>query len=300
MELYRKHRPQSLKEIVGNTAAKLELTGILKKQQRPHTFLFVGHAGCGKTTMAHILAKELGLKNVIEQNSADYRGIDSVREFAKTLEFIPMGGSQGYIFEEAHKLTNDAQEALLKPVENCPSHTYLFFTTTDPSKLCTAIKTRMVIIGVQQLTDAEMQKVVSNVAEKEGLELSEDVITHVAKSGYGSPRRALSLLEKVIGLPYEEQLQVAGYHDEAESVAIDLCRLIVKGGTWEEIATVLGGLTVEPEGVRRAMLGYLRAILLRKSSPRAFLLAQHFKDNYYNTGNVGLVLSCYSAWLEKQ
>jgi DNA polymerase III gamma/tau subunit len=300
MELYRKNRPDSLAGIVGNENAVKTLQSIVDNtERRPHTFLFVGPAGCGKTTLAFIMANAVGCKSVREQNSADYRGIDSVRELIEELSYAPLQGMQGIILEEAHRLTQDAQEALLKPVENCPEHTYLFFTTTDASKVNAALKTRMVIIQVEPLGEEQLAGIISDVAKKESIPLSDAVINHLAKSAYGSPRRALTMMEKVIGLSEEEQLKVTGYADETETAAIDICRIIVKGNrNWEEVAAILSSLTVEPEAVRRAVLGYLRAILLKKNSAKAFLIGQHFLKNYYDSGNAGLAFSCYGAWLE--
>ena len=298
MELYRKYRASDLSGILGNETSVKAIQSIIDKKDRPHTFLFVGPAGCGKTTLAYILAKAFNIGPVTEYNSADYRGIDSVREFSETLKYVPLGGTQGFIFEEAHKLTADAQEALLKPVENCPEHTYLFFTTTDASKLNAALKTRMVIINVEPLRDDQIIELVTSICGKEDIKLEDDVVKHIAASAYGSPRRALTMLEKVIGLPHEDQLKVSGYAEEADTFAIDLCRIIVKKGKWEDVSAILTKLAVEPEAARRAVLGYLRAIMLRKDSPKAFVIAQHFKENYYNTGNAGLTLSCYAAWME--
>jgi len=298
MELYRKYRASNLSGILGNETSVKAIQSIIDKKDRPHTFLFVGPAGCGKTTLAYILAKAFNLGNVTEYNSADYRGIDSVREFSETLKYAPLTGTQGFIFEEGHKLTNDAQEALLKPVENCPEHTYLFFTTTDASKLNAALKTRMVIINVEPLRDDQISELVTSVCGKEDIKLEDDVVKHIASSAYGSPRRALTMLEKVIGLSHEDQLKVSGYAEEADTFAIDLCRIVLRKGKWEDVAAILSKLAVEPEAARRAVLGYLRAIMLKKDSPKAFVIAKHFTDNYYNTGNAGLVLSCYAAWME--
>lgn len=299
MELYRKYRPATLDEIYGNNNVKQQLKAILARKDKPHTYLFVGPPGCGKTTLAYIMAKELGIATIIEQNSADFRGIDSARELAEQIQFIPLHGTQGFILEEFHQQTKDAQEALLKITENCPEHTYFFFTTTDASKINAALKTRMVIIQVQALEQNIIEELVKSVLVKENINLTDEVITHVAKSAYGSPRRALTMLEKVIGLSEEEQLQVAGYADEAETAAINLCRLIVKGNqSWGNIADVIKGLKTEPEPVRRAVLGYLRSIMLSKDSPKAWVIAKHFEKNYYESGNMGLVMSCYGAWFE--
>lgn len=300
MELYRKYRETTLDGILGNHNSKETLKSIIAKpvESRPHTFLFVGPAGCGKTTLAYIMAEEFKVQNIIEQNSADYRGIDSVRDFAAALQYVPLQGSQAYIFEEAHRLTQDAQEALLKPVENCPEHTYLFFTTTDASKINAALKTRMIIIPVEPLDETTLESLVKSVCVKEQITITDDVIKHIAKSAYNSPRRALTMLEKVIGLSEEEQLKVAGYSNDVETVAIDLCRLLIKKSEWMTIASVLSTLSVEPEAVRRAVLGYMRAVLLKKDSAAAVVVATHFERNYYDSGNVGLVLSCYRAWVD--
>lgn len=298
MELYRKYRASDLNSILGNETSVKAIQSIIDKKDRPHTFLFVGPAGCGKTTLAYILAKAFNLGTVTEYNSADYRGIDSVREFSETLKYVPLSGTQGFIFEEGHKLTPDAQEALLKPVENCPEHTYMFFTTTDASKLNAALKTRMIIINVEPLRDDQIIELVRSVCTKENITLEDDVLKHISSSAYGSPRRALTMLEKVIGLSHDDQLKVASYAEEADKFALDLCQVIIRKGKWEAVAAILSKLSVEPEAARRAVLGYLRAIMLKKDSPKAFVIAQQFKENYYNTGNAGLALSCYAAWME--
>ncbi len=301
MELYRKNRPDTFNDIIGNEEVVKQLQSIVKRKDKPHSYLFVGPSGCGKTTLAHIMAKELGVASIIEWNSADFRGIDSARELGNDVQFMPMEGTRAYILEEFHQQTKDAQEALLKVTENCPSHTYFFFTTTEPSKINAALKTRMVIIQVEPLDQEQLEGLVRSVARKEGLELTAEVVAHIAKSAYGSPRRALVMLEKCIGLSVEDQLKVAGYADEAETVALDLCRAIYNGkATWEDIASILRDIKVESEPIRRAVLGYLRAILLKRDAAKAFLLMKHFEKNYYDTGNVGLVMSCYGAWLENQ
>ena len=300
MELYRKHRAETLDDIYANETAIKSLRNIIGKvpADRPHTFLFVGPAGCGKTTLAYIVAKAFGVKDIIEKNSADYRGIDSSRELAENLQYMPINGTQAYILEEAHKITMDGQEALLKPTENCPEHTYLFFTTTDASKINAALKTRMVIIQVELLMPEDLGKLIQSVSMKEKLTLEDDVVQHIIKSAYGSPRRALTMLENVIGLPHEDQLLVAGYAEEAEAAAIDLCRVLVKKEEWLVIAAILANLSVEPEAVRRSVLGYLRAIMLKKDSPKAYLIAKHFTENYYASGKAGLAISCYEAWMD--
>lgn len=296
MELYRKHRPETLAQIYGNETVKSTVQSLIDNSRRPHTYLLVGPAGCGKTTLAYIMAKAFGATNIVENNSADYRGIDSSRDLSAVLGMHSLFGVSAYILEEAHKMTQDAQEALLKPVENCPEDAYLFFTTTDPSKINAALKTRMVILQVSLLTDSELEQVLADVTAAADVTLTPNVLAHIAGSAYGSPRRALVMLESVIGLSEEDALNVAGYADTTDKVAIDLCRALVQNGaSWKNIASILSSITVEPEAVRRAVLGYLRSILLKKESPKAYIMASAFIEPYYHTGNAGLLLSCYTA-----
>lgn len=239
-----------------------------------------------------------------------YKSGDSIEHFGLCSNDIEQGyvtfydlsvdGHPSYTANSAlvhncHRLTMDAQEALLKPVENCPENTYLFFTTTDASKINAALKTRMIIIPVAPVDDAELTELVNSVALKESITLDPSVTEHIVASAYNSPRRALTMLEKVIGLPLEEQLKVAGYADEVETAAIDICRALSRRVPWTDITAILSTLTVEPEAVRRAVLGYMRKCLLAKDNPRAYLVMTAFEKNYYDTGNAGLVMSCYAA-----
>ena len=239
-----------------------------------------------------------------------YKSGDSLEHFGLCSKDIKQGyvtfydlsvdGHPSYTANEAlvhncHRLTQEAQEALLKPVENCPENTYLFFTTTDASKINAALKTRMVIIPVEPIGDEDLSDLVHSVAKKEKIDLDDKVVEHIVASAYSSPRRALTMLEKVIGLPLEEQLQVAGYADEVDSVAIDLCRALSKRAQWSDITEILDKMTVEPEAVRRSVLGYMRKVLLKRDNPRAYLVMTAFAKNYYDSGNAGLIMSCYEA-----
>lgn len=116
--LYQAYRPRTFDEVVGNKEAIRTLESFIKRDisEVPHAFLFSGPSGCGKTTLARILAKKLGCSdaNFVEIDSADFRGIDTIREIRRQMRLAPVGGGscRVWLIDECHKLTGDAQSAL--------------------------------------------------------------------------------------------------------------------------------------------------------------------------------------------
>ena len=157
MELYRKYRPQTEDEMVGNESA---IKAVKKELENgSHVFLFTGNAGCGKTTMARIIAKEVGAGDlsIREINSAENRGIDTARDILEQMQYMPSDGDAlVWIFDECHKWTNDMQNAMLKPLEDTPDHVYFFLCTTDPQKLIKPLVTRCSVVAMKPLNDEEM------------------------------------------------------------------------------------------------------------------------------------------------
>lgn len=298
MNLYNKHRPKSFKSIVGNqrNLSVLSKFASMEAVNRPHVFLFVGNPGCGKTTLAYIMAKEFGCTgdNIEEYNSASWRGIDSVRELGMKMQRMPTGGSacRCFILEEAHQFTKDAMEALLKPTENCPNHVYFFLTTTNPEKLSAALKSRTTTITVDTLTEEDIVAVMQRVLKLEKEEVDSKVLASIADIAAGSARTALVLLEKVLALSPKERKNWQEVIETTESFSIDLCRALMKRPKWSEVATILRDLKEDAEGVRRAVLGYANACLLG-GNQEAYNIILAFEENYWNTGKVGLTKSCY-------
>ena len=143
LELYRKYRPTTLDQMVGNEATIKSLKKELENGS--HTFLFTGNAGCGKTTLARIIAKEVGAGelSIREINSADNRGIDTAREVMEQMRFNPSDGDAlVWILDEVHMISSAGPNAFLKALEDTPSHCYFFLCTTNPEKLISPLKTR--------------------------------------------------------------------------------------------------------------------------------------------------------------
>lgn len=299
MALYHKHRPKDFKEIKGNDAVVNALETMFAKNKVPHALLFVGNTGCGKTTLARIVSESLGAvgNDIREMDIADFRGIDTVREIRKQSQYKPLEGAcRVWIMDEVHKMTNDAQNALLKILEDTPAHVYFILCTTDPQKLLPAIKGRCSTFQVNPLNDTEMFTLLRTVVKAEEETLVKAVYEQIIHDSLGHPRNALQVLEQVLQVEPEKRLDMAKRAAEQQSQSIELCRALMTNVGWLKIAAILSGLKEQdPEGVRRHVLGYVQSILLKQASDKAALIIEEFKEPFYNSGFTGLVFACYNV-----
>ncbi len=300
MELYRKTRPENWSEMVGNSGTVAALKNEFKKEAPAQVFLLHGPSGTGKTTAARIAVKELGVagSEIEEVNSSDARGIDSAREIIQKCRYQAFGGKRAFIIDETHRATVDWQNAMLKLLEDVPADTYFFLCTTDPQKLLKAVRTRCSEYPFVSLKPKEITKVVKGVMEKEGIELDPDVIAEISTSAEGSPRRAVKLMSKVVGIPdVDEALDIimAGADEDTPEVR-NLCQALLKGEQWPKVSKILKAVKGEdPENIRRAVLGYMTAVLLNKKDNQAALVIEEFSEPTYNTGFPGVVLAAYNS-----
>lgn len=300
MNLYLKYRPKSLDEIAGNRNVIDALTEYLSNLKTcPHSFLLTGPAGTGKTTIARIIAKSVDAlgNDVVEMDIAHFRGIDTIREVRKVCGFTAMeGSSRAFILDECHQLSKDAQNALLKVLEDTPSNVYFILCTTDPQKLITTVKERCTTFEMQLLLDKQMMSLLRTVVKAEEESLDSVVYEQIIQDSIGRPRYALQILDQVLRVKPERRLKTAKKTAEKVSQSIELCRALIKNEDWEDISSILKGLKNEdPEGIRRHVLGYCQAIVLKGRNDNAALVMEQFIEPFYNTGFSGLVFACYSV-----
>jgi DNA polymerase-3 subunit gamma/tau len=299
MSLYLKYRPKTLDQVYGNEETISTLQGMLSEPSKcPHAFLLTGQTGCGKTTVGRIIADMLNCKgnDYREIDSADFRGIDSVREIRKQSQFKPLESPcRVWLLDEVHKMTNDAQNALLKILEDTPHHVYFILCTTDPQSLLATIKGRCSQFQLNPLTEKQMFRLLRKITKSENTELDQEVYDQIIMDSFCLPRNALQILDQVIQVDPERRLIVARKQAEQQSQSIELCRALISLAGWKKVRTILDGLKNEDaEKIRRHVLGYCQSVLLKDDNAVAGLIIEEFFQPFYSVGFPGLVYACYS------
>jgi DNA polymerase-3 subunit gamma/tau len=221
--LYRRHRPGSFDEVVGQAHVVRTLRNAVERDGVHHAYLFVGSRGTGKTSMAKILARSLNCENggptvspcgecascvaiaagtsmdVIEMDAASNRSVDDVRDLRERVAYAPAGGRwKVYILDEAHMLTKEAWNAFLKTLEEPPPNTVFVLATTEAHKVMATIADRCQRFDFQRPTLEQIAEVVRRVAAAEGIEIEDGAVAMIARSATGSFRDALGTLDQLV------------------------------------------------------------------------------------------------------
>lgn len=303
LPLHTKYRPKSLDEFLGNDSVVESLRSLLqRKEGMPHAFLFTGPAGCGKTTLGRIVAKELGCEEgtgLYEYDAATTRGIDTIRQIREASRYTSFfGGNKIYLLDEVHQVTSDGQEALLKILEHPPEHIYFILCTTEPGELKDTLRQRCTSYQVNPLQRAKLTKLLTTVIGAEGVEVSPEIIKDIAHNSGGSPRNALVMLDQIMDM--SEGVDVKDILKDGGSVDVqvnEICRLLLetRKGRWKDVALLLTKYNKDVEKLRRGIAGYLMAVLLSKEDDRVGEILECFLTSYMYIGKAGLVHSCYLA-----
>ena len=300
MSFYHKYRPETLEALKGNLDLVDSLNNYLcEPEKMPHSYLLHGPTGCGKTTVGRIIKNFLNITDAdfSEINTSEMRGIDTIRELIKNCQFKPLQSSHRiYLIDECHKLTNDAQNAFLKILEDTPSHVIFILCTTDPDKLIKAVRGRCMEYQLKLLLDNEMKRLLKNIIRKEKQELEDELLNKIVAVAEGHVRNGIQLLEKMLTIPADKRADAVIKVEEETVLSIELCRVLLSSNNWSKVKDILNGLKgQEPETIRRQVMGYCQAVLLKSDNPKAGLILEEFKEPFYNTGFPGLVYACYAV-----
>jgi DNA polymerase III subunit gamma/tau len=209
--LYRKYRPEKFEEVIGQDHIVKAISGSLKAGKVAHAYLLCGPRGTGKTTIARIIASELGssVNDIYEMDAASNRGIDDIRNIKENVHTMPFDSKYKiYILDEVHMFTKEAWNALLKTIEEPPNHVIFILATTELEKIPETIVSRCQSFTFRKPTDAILASFISNIAEKEGYVLEKGGAGLIALLAEGAFRDALGILQKVISFSKNKKINV--------------------------------------------------------------------------------------------
>lgn len=207
--LYRKYRPQGFKDVIGQDHVVKVLSGALALGNISHAYLFSGSRGTGKTSMARILAREIGTtaSDLVELDAASNRGIDDVREIRDSVHSLPFESKyKVYIIDEVHMLTKEAWNAFLKTLEEPPKHVVFVLATTELEKVPETVISRCQCFSFKMPNQATLKDFALKVAKSEGVALEADAAELVALLGDGSFRDTHGILEKVLSSSKDKKI----------------------------------------------------------------------------------------------
>jgi DNA polymerase III subunit gamma/tau len=317
--LARKYRPQRFSEVIGQDHVTRTLRNAIEQSRIAHGYIFSGHRGIGKTTIARILAMALNCRSherpvpepcgkcescteiragnsvdVIEIDAATNRGIDEIRELREAARYRPARDRYKiYILDEAHQITDAAFNALLKTLEEPPSHIIFMMATTQPEDIPQTIRSRCQHFSFHAVRFDDIVGQLRQIATQEKIAIEEDALAVLAEAGDGSMRDALSIMDQAIAscdaASKLKAEQVRGLVGTVSSEILDALMMSVAENSSEGVLTLIDKLVTEgqsPAHVMRQLVRFLRNVTVAKVAGEQSSLLQISADERKRVGRV--------------
>lgn len=297
--LYRKYRPQTFSEFIGQEHVAQTITNALVSDQVSHAYLFSGSRGTGKTTLARLLAKAVNCENrkkgqfepcnkcsscedinhgraidLIEIDAASHRGIDEIRDLKNGIKFVPAKSKyKVFIIDESHQLTKEAFNALLKTLEEPPSHAIFILATTEAHKMIPTIVSRCQRFDFRKLTIPEITKKLEVDVKNEKIKIEKIALELIARNARGSIRDAESLLDQTITFCGQREIKAQDVKNLLGLVEIsevsDFADLIIKKQAAKAIKFLdkISDRGLDLSEFVKTFINYLREGLILKIAP---------------------------------
>jgi len=299
LALYRKYRPQTFSEFVGQEHIVKTITNQIQRGMISHAYLFSGSRGTGKTTLARLFAKTINCQNrkggfepcnqceacreingsravdIIEIDAASNRGIDEIRNLREGIKFPPTFLKyKVLILDEAHQLTKEAANAILKILEEPPVHAVFILATTEIHKMIPTIISRCQRFDFYKLTKDEITKKLEEILKNEGIKIEKEALNQIAISANGSLRDAESILDQAISFSKNKEItaddirNLLGIVDL--SLVIEFTKILSKKNVGEALNLLDKNLEkgLDVQEFAKVIIDYLRKILVIKINPQ--------------------------------
>ena len=321
--LYRKYRPSTFDEVVGQTVIVKTLKNAILHSKLTHAYLFTGPRGTGKTSIAKILAKTINCENlngilpcnkcvsctqinnkqttdIIEIDAASNTGVDQIRELKSKINLVPATSKyKVYIIDEVHMLSDSAFNALLKTLEEPPSHVIFVLATTEPHKIPATILSRCQRFDFQKINQQELTNRLKYIAEKEKINISDEALAEVARLADGGMRDAISMLDQLVSYT-DDEITVTDVHEINGTIDQAELKNLIKFFITENITEAFKLLDkYDQEGknfvkLSEEIINYLKNLLFYLKVPDYFETMKLDKNNYVEVAqniNVNFILN---------
>lgn len=306
-EFHLKYRPSSWDQVVGQKSTVLSLRKTLSKG-RSRTFLFTGPSGVGKTTLARLVAAQIGCTdgNILELDGATNTGIDDMRNLMERLQFATIDGSpRCVILDEVHAISQQAFKSLLKILEEPPNGVHWCLCTTEGDRIPKQIRTRCAAYSLRPVDDEALLDLLQKVKEKEGLRIPDEGLDLIVDASEGSPRQALVYLAECGDFRKLASIRNVLTQDREENAEIiEICRLLLSlsdgKSSWKDLAIKLRSLAIPAESARIIILRYMNTVVLSGGNKVevALKIMSHFENPFLDReGLAPLTLACARLYL---